>query len=232
MIAKELNVGGKSALFPTPVEDSLMERLLPDELNDEQELEASLNYLKLDRTGSAHLTPLLTNRLVLGGFDDCESDIVLSHLHNCAWCPRMLREALQLCLVPADHPAFALLDQTDPWFTEAQNGLESLSDLAEDWDGHDAEPPNKTAFAGVRRVLELLRHLNFRPNRIAPSAEGGIMLSFFHGKRYGDIELFNTGEILAVTSDGSGAPTIWETTDNETEITNALEVIRDHVRAC
>ena len=233
MTTKELCPGGSNApAFPSVTEIYSINLLLgaPD-LTPNEEVEAALEYLESNRTGSAHLTTPLTDRLVKGDMDDRMAHIVRTHLQTCDWCPKMLRDSLEMADVPADHPACTLLNQTDPWFAKAQDGLDSLRDIPVGWDGDGAEAPNDAAIANTRRVLESLQNLGFRPDRIAPSAEGGIMLSFYVGKRYGDIELFNTGEILAVTSDGDGSPHVWEVAEDETAITDALETIRAHIRA-
>ena len=234
MTTKQLSAGGETvSVKPSPTEWDLMDRFLTTEPQPtpDQEVEADLDYLESDRTGSAHLTTPVTDRLVKGTIDEQTARIVRTHLRACGWCRRMLRDTLEMSEVPVDHPAYALLDQTDAWFAEAQDGLDSLRDIPEGWDSHGAEAPNDAAIANTRRVLDSLQRLGFRPDRIAPSAEGGIMLSFYVGKRYGDIELFNTGEILAVTSDGGGSPHVWEVAEDETAITDALETIRDHIRA-
>lgn len=123
--------------------------------------------------------------------------------------------------------------QTDAWTAQAQEALDRLSTFPDGWDGDGTEAPNPTALAHARRALAVCVSLSLRPDRIAPAAEGGVMLSFYVGKRYGDLELFNTGEILAVTSpgpDGTG-PQVWEVTDDETAIRSALETLRVHVAA-
>ena len=104
--------------------------------------------------------------------------------------------------------------------------VEKLRALPTGWDGDGAEPPNETAIANARRAVDISQQMDFRPSRIAASVEGGVMVSFFVGKRYGDMELFNTGEILAVTSDGTGSPKIWEVADAEAAMREALERIR------
>ena len=233
MTTQELCLGEKNApSFSRAAEIELKVLLLPEpSLTADQEFEAALDYLESDRTGSAHLTTPLTDFLVKGDIDERTERIVGAHLRTCSWCPGTLRGTLELSDVPADHPACALINQADAWFAEAQDGLDSLRDIPEGWDGHEAEPPNDAAIASTRLVLDSLQCIGFRPDRIAPSAEGGIMLSFYVGKRYGDIEMFNTGEILAVTSDGNGSPHVWEVAESKTAITDALETIRDHIRA-
>ncbi len=233
MTTQELCLGEKNApSFSSAAETKLKGLLLAEpSLTADQEFEADLDYLESDRTGSAHLTTPLTDFLVKGDIDERTERIVRAHLRTCSWCPRTLRDTLELSDVPADHPAYALINQADAWFAEAQDGLDSLRDIPEGWDGHEAEPPNDAAIANTRLVLDSLQCIDFRPDRIAPSAEGGIMLSFYVGKRYGDIEMFNTGEILAVISDGNGSPHVWEVAESKTAITDALETIRDHIRA-
>jgi len=234
MTTKQLYAEERTApVEPFPTEWDLMDRFLAAEPQPTptQEVEGDLDYLESDRTGSAHLTTPITDRLVKGAVDEQMARVVRTHLRACGWCRQMLRDTLELSDVPTDHPACVLLDQTDAWFAEAQDGLDSLRDTPEGWDGYEAEPPNDDAIANTRRVLDILQRLGFRPDRIAPSAEGGIMLSFYVGKRYGDIELFNTGESLAVTSDGGGSPHVWEVAEDEDAITDALETIRDHIRA-
>jgi len=81
MIAKELDIaierdaGGRNASSPAPLEEDLMKRLLPDALTEDQEVEAALDSLKQDQTGSAHLTPLLTSQLVRGRRSENEATL-------------------------------------------------------------------------------------------------------------------------------------------------------------
>jgi hypothetical protein len=104
--------------------------------------------------------------------------------------------------------------------------ITGMRNLPQGWDGDSAEPPNEIALNGALRVLAVLQKMDFRPNRVAPSAEGGVTFSFFIGNLYGDIEIFNTGAMLVATSDSTGQPQIWEVADDETAITDALARIR------
>jgi hypothetical protein len=229
MTTKQLYAGERTvSIEPSPTDWDLMDRFLATEPQptSDQEVEAALEHLESDRTGSAHLTTPLTDRLVKGDIDERMARIVRTHLRACGWCRWMLRDTLDLCAVPADHPACVLLSQTDSWFAEAQDGLDSLRDIPKGWDGNEAEAPNDAAIANTRRVLDILQRMSFRPDRIVPSAEGGVMLSFFVGKCYGDIEMLNSSEILAVTSDGTGNPQIWQVTNDEAILAQTLESIQ------
>lgn len=44
--------------------------------------------------------------------------------------------------------------------------------------------------------------------RIAPSADEGVAISYRKENRFGMIEFFNTGEIVAVTSEGTSRPVV------------------------
>ncbi len=74
-----------------------------------------------------------------------------------------------------------------------------------------------------------LFRLKFLPDKITPSVENGVGISFIQGDKYADIECFNTGEILAVTSDRQSPPQVWEVEDRPQAITAALRKIRDFI---
>lgn len=103
-------------------------------------------------------------------------------------------------------------------FIEAVNEMKNLGD---DWNGHGSEPPSAAAIEMAQRIL--LSSTNRVPNRVAPSAQGGVGICFYRGDKYGDIECLNTGEILAATTDGRNRPQVWEVAPNN--IQEALERI-------
>ena len=89
--------------------------------------------------------------------------------------------------------------------------LDSFRELKQGWDSYDAEPPSEAALENARSIL---RHLWDRGGtnqvNLAPSVEGGVGI-IFSGPRskYADIECFNDGEILAITSEDGAEPTVW-----------------------
>ena len=96
--------------------------------------------------------------------------------------------------------------------------LDSFRSLQTGWDSYEAEPPNETALENARQVLLLfMESESSLPVRVAPSAEGGVALIFSKGdsSKYADIECFNDGEILAITSKPAQEPTIWPLTLDE-----------------
>ena len=74
--------------------------------------------------------------------------------------------------------------------------LALLLDLKNNWDGYGAEPPNHVASYHAEWVLSLLNAYPAVPDRVVPSAEGGISLVFTSGNKVATLELLNTGEIL------------------------------------
>ena len=107
--------------------------------------------------------------------------------------------------------------------------VENLSQLRKDWDSYGAEAPNTKATYWAKRVLLELRELGLAPDSILPSVEGGVGIAFRRSGNYADVECFNTGEILAIQSDGSGQPSAWEVGPGG--ITETLAIIRAYLNA-
>ncbi len=106
--------------------------------------------------------------------------------------------------------------------------IDATANLSAGWDSYDADPPNDTARLAARRVLDCCLPLGLEPN-VDASAEGGICLSFHRGERYGDVECFNTGEILAVTSPPDNGTDVWQVEDSTDGISRALRKLRDFI---
>ena len=85
------------------------------------------------------------------------------------------------------------------WLREAREKLQSLLHLSRGWDSYEADPPNQSAIHRAEQVLTAVNSTPYRPDRIAPSIEGGVVFSFRRGDRYGDIECDNDGDVVALT---------------------------------
>jgi hypothetical protein len=120
-----------------------------------------------------------------------------------------------------------LARQNEAWYPASLRKLESFRLLAQGWDSYEAEPPNETALYWAQRSLAILERLGFVPHRVAPSVEGGVSIAWRHGQKNANVEFFNTAEIFAATSDGSGNPHVWEVQPDE--LTQAMEQIREYV---
>src|SRR5689334_12172345 len=82
--------------------------------------------------------------------------------------------------------------------------LEELGKLDVNWDSYGAEPPSDEVIDSAWSLLALCSIQGLTPYRVVPSAEGGVGICFASERRYADIEFLNTGDILAVTSNGMG----------------------------
>lgn len=121
------------------------------------------------------------------------------------------------------------LTAVSSWLQDALEALARLAQLPHDWDSYGAEPPNEVALAHARVVLDVMSEADLKPSHLDASAENGVCLSFIHGSRYADIECFNSGEILAVTSYGDGKPTVWEVSATPIEIKSAVARIQAYL---
>ena len=113
-------------------------------------------------------------------------------------------------LVLVDRDAHGPADARGLWFSVFEKRIRALRQLSKDWDSYGAEAPNGKATYGAWQVILELRNLGLAPTSILPSVEGGVGITFRRDGKYADIECFNTGEILAIQSDGSGQPSVWE----------------------
>lgn len=119
----------------------------------------------------------------------------------------------------------------EAWLLKSTRKLQELENLPANWDSYGANPPNSIALFWGRESLTVLFEMNFPPTQITPSVEEGVGICFIRGKKYADIECFNTGEILAVTSDGQGNPNVWEVNPSREELKNSLQRIRVYLQS-
>ena len=88
------------------------------------------------------------------------------------------------------------------------------------------EPPTSDVLAVTRTFLDRLRANAFRPSGITPSAEGGLGIYFEQNGKYADIEILNTGKLLAVRSNLAGQIVAWEVHNSFEGFNEAIHQIR------
>jgi hypothetical protein len=90
-----------------------------------------------------------------------------------------------------------------------------LSNFEDDWNGYGSPRPNRASVTTARNILMRMHGQNLLPERISPSAEGGVALCFNRADgRYADLEISNEGEVLATTSNGNGEIDVKDVTAN------------------
>lgn len=82
-------------------------------------------------------------------------------------------------------------------------------------------PPNTFALKWCLITTNVALEMGLIPSRILPSIEEGLAVSFIREDRYCDIECFNSGSIVAVTSDRV-TPDVWQVKRDEEDIRRSL----------
>ena len=102
----------------------------------------------------------------------------------------------------------------------------ALENLKDDWNSYGAPAPNEAALSSARAILESARDRALLPDEIVPSVESGVLIYFTATERHADIESFNDGTLLAMTSHPPADPYIWPVRNESKDIQEALEEIR------
>lgn len=92
--------------------------------------------------------------------------------------------------------------------------IENLRGLPRDFNGYGSDSPTsesiRLATAIVLRASKVIE-----PSRVVPSAQGGIVIYFVRGRKSGDIECLNSGDVVATLSDGRNLPEVWEIRESD-----------------
>lgn len=115
-------------------------------------------------------------------------------------------------------------------FAGLERQLDSLASLNAGWDGYDADAPSASVINEARKVLRSLQNELARPDKVGPSAEGGVAITFrSSGGRRVQIEILNNGERFAHLYDLQGNSNTHEWL--EEEIDDNFEGLLGPVRA-
>ena len=82
------------------------------------------------------------------------------------------------------------------WLFEANEKLDTLSALEDDWDGYGSEAPTHGAISKMMATLSHLESAGITPSKLKASAAGGVELSVRINGHYFAIESLNTGTLL------------------------------------
>lgn len=112
-----------------------------------------------------------------------------------------------------------------------QRKLRAMENLEDNWDTYGAEAPSLETISNAIDLLVRMEQISFLPSDVLASSEGGVALSFKSATRYADIELLNSGEVLAVIAEGSQQPVVWEVEKSNTGFEGAISTIYVHFSA-
>ena len=69
------------------------------------------------------------------------------------------------------------------------------------WNGYAASPPNVKAVCSASTAFIVLQALQRLPDRLAPSAVGGVGITYRNGMRKAYLECYNSGQVVLLLSD-------------------------------
>lgn len=108
--------------------------------------------------------------------------------------------------------------------------LHELQSLEEGWDSYGASAPQPRAIEAASMVLKHLQELQFLPDRVLASADGGVAIAFISNtKNRAVAEFLNSGEIIGLLYDLAGNSKTIELDDLD-RLDDFLGEIRSHLR--
>jgi hypothetical protein len=116
-------------------------------------------------------------------------------------------------------------------YQDLAESLDACANLTDNWNSYEAEKPSPAAIKGVARFLRRLRAELFMPNRVIPSAEGGVAIYFARGNKTAYLEYRNSGEMILAMYDNLGDPMVVELTESDADESRAFSDIRDYLTA-
>jgi hypothetical protein len=112
---------------------------------------------------------------------------------------------------------------------ELENKLRKLSQLTNNWDSYGSEAPSAAAVSSALEIGTIFIKLGLVPDVAVPSSEGGIALCFMRNKKYADVELFNSGSIIAVRHSPQDNPKAWSITRDNAALEAAVKIISQYL---
>jgi hypothetical protein len=110
-----------------------------------------------------------------------------------------------------------------------RSALRDLDNIKDDWNSYDAPAPSLRSINMGWRVLASLREASLIPERVLPSAEGGVAFIFIStGENRAVIETLNSGEDFVLLYDRRGNSKTMEWKGDITE--TLLRSLKTHLR--
>jgi hypothetical protein len=81
--------------------------------------------------------------------------------------------------------------------------LDALKRLKDGWDSYSAPAPSTAAIDNAKALCDQANRLGTSPDRVEPSAMGGVGMTFCLGNREAVIEFYNNGTAQALFADDS-----------------------------
>jgi len=114
-------------------------------------------------------------------------------------------------------------------YQELRSSLDACAALADNWDSYGAPKPAKHTIDAADRFLQRLFGELLMPNRVIPSAEGGIAVYFNSDEKTAYLEYRNSKEVILAMFNNQNEPIIIELTENDADESRALSDIRNYI---
>jgi hypothetical protein len=114
-------------------------------------------------------------------------------------------------------------------FQELRSSLNACATLADNWDSYGAAKPARHSIEATDRFLQKLFAALFVPNRVIPSAEGGVAVYFNSDNRTAYVEYRNSKEAILAMFDDYSDPIIVELTEDDADESRAVSLIRNYI---
>ncbi len=119
-----------------------------------------------------------------------------------------------------------ILDWDESWGENAMAHIEGLRTLSTNG---EYDPPNDLAVKNAKLVLTALLEALIKPNSIGPCPDEGVTFTLVHEEKMSAIETSNSGEIVVVLAEKNENPKVWEISNNESDIQDAVQAIDYHL---
>jgi hypothetical protein len=117
-------------------------------------------------------------------------------------------------------------------FEKLESALDNLTQVLPNWNSYGSPAPTSTSVARAKQILWALRTRALEPERVLPSADGGVSFTFVSDTvSRAAIESLNDGEIYVLLYDlrGNSQTIDWPTSDRNAQL-DLIERVAAHLR--
>lgn len=117
-----------------------------------------------------------------------------------------------------------------PQAARALSSLQKLENLEDEWNGYSASAPKTIAIQNANSLLTEALFAGIIPERIEPSAMGGVGVTFEAGSREVAVEFYNTGSAHALFANNETEEMSTERVPTDSDAYKVfLEKVRQHL---
>lgn len=119
-----------------------------------------------------------------------------------------------------------LIQLDTDWFATSSKELTDLGKLKDDWDGYGATAPNYASISTAKAILELMRDVELKPDRITSIPEGGVAIYFSRPGGFAGLECHNSTDLVAFNKSPEEPIATWRVSLSEPDIRQSIDEIK------